>query len=380
VITRSALLVISCLAALLTPTAASANSNESVSYAGQHPSPAEHGGVWCNDAKKHTHSYVPDDYYLYSEHNGSLYFIGDPDDFGYTGALYHYWDHHRIDLVSPGGLAVTIGFCYIPGPHTHAFAPGSDVYFHQYAYNSVYYYYWYDDLWLYPGYSRYYDVYYDYWYTSYPTCYPQARPHQHVDVGLGEGRKNPRNGYYGYAGRGSSREGYSGSTGRTGSSSGGYSGTTGRGNGDESSPGYTGTIGHGSNGSSRYNTGRGENGSKSPSNNGNSGHSGTGPRAGDRSGSKGVFSGGSLFNRGSGASSGGVFGGSKGSSSGGSKASSSRGGDTSSSSSSKGYSGSSKGSSGSASSGSKSSSGSSSKSSSGSSSGGYKGSSGSKSK
>src|SRR5262245_6533231 len=59
-----------------------------VAYYGPHPIAASHGGGWCNDASKHYHAFEPEDYYLYSEYDGALYFIGDPTDFGWSGTRY----------------------------------------------------------------------------------------------------------------------------------------------------------------------------------------------------------------------------------------------------------------------------------------------------
>ena len=221
-----------------------ANADQFVTFYGGHPVPETHGGGWCNDNAKHFHSFAPEDYYLYSEYDGNLYFIGDPSDFGYSGKTVQYWDHHRIDVRTNNSTVVTVGYCYIPGPHTHNYAPGNESFYHQFYYNESYYYYWYEDLWSYPGYSRYYDTYYDYWYVSFPTYYPNCNQHSDVDMSWGNDVvQRPHNGYSGYSGKGSNPK-----------SNKGYNTTNnGRSAGDSSLPGYSTSGNKGNNASNNGN-------------------------------------------------------------------------------------------------------------------------------
>jgi hypothetical protein len=313
-----------------------AHADQFVTFYGGHPIPESNGGGWCNDNAKHFHSFAPEDYYLYSEYDGNLYFIGDPNDFGYSGKTYQYWDHHRIDVRINNSTVVTVGYCYIPGPHTHNHAPGNESFYHQFYYNNAYYYYWYEDLWSYPGYSRYYDTYYDYWYVSFPTYYPGCSPHRDVDVSWGNDVvQRPHNGYSGYSGKGSnpkSNNGYNTTNnGRsTGDGSLGYS-TSGGNKGSKSNNGYSSGSGKPTyeGVKNRGVFGRGENstgstnGSSVKGSNPNTGKgiggifTGKGSSSGSSSsGSKGPSSG-SSSSSGKGSSSGSSSSGSKGSSSGG---------------------------------------------------------------
>jgi hypothetical protein len=122
------------------PGSAEAHRGAHVAYFGAHP---VHGGSWCNDGAQHYHDFEPEDYYLYSEYDGVLYFIGDPVDFGWSGDTHAYWDHHRLD-VPVNGRSLSVGYCYLPGPHHHYFAPPVTSYYHIHNYNGLAYYYWYD--------------------------------------------------------------------------------------------------------------------------------------------------------------------------------------------------------------------------------------------
>jgi hypothetical protein len=85
-------------------------------FGGPHPAP---GGGWEATTSPHMHDYAPFDLRLFSLHEGCYYFIGDPRDFGYTGASYNYYGAHPI-ADGYGG-----GWCFMIGAHTHWWRPWS---------------------------------------------------------------------------------------------------------------------------------------------------------------------------------------------------------------------------------------------------------------
>jgi hypothetical protein len=143
-------------------------------YGGPHPAP---GGGWEAVQTPHVHNYAPFDMRLFSYHDGCYYFIGDPRDFGYTGAAYSYYGAHPIADVYGGG------WCFMVGPHYHWWRPWS-------PYFTVVgpWYYWYGPydpfFWAYwPYYSFYYRSYYPSYYAGgryYRNGYRAAPPITHV--------------------------------------------------------------------------------------------------------------------------------------------------------------------------------------------------------
>jgi hypothetical protein len=126
-------------------------------YGGPHPAP---GGGWEAVQTPHVHNYAPFDMRLFSYHDGCYYFIGDPRDFGYTGAAYSYYGAHPIADAYGGG------WCFMVGPHYHWWRPWS-------PYFTVVgpWYYWYGPydpfFWAYwPYYSFYYRSYYPSYYAG----------------------------------------------------------------------------------------------------------------------------------------------------------------------------------------------------------------------
>lgn len=130
-------------------------------YGSAHPvdTRAAAGPPWHESAGPHTHYYAPFDLRLYAFRDGCYYFIGDPQDFGYSGAVYSYYGAHPV-LDTYGG-----GWCFMIGGHHHPWGPWS-------AHFTVIgpWYYWhgpYDDpfFWSYwPYYSFYYRSYYPRYY------------------------------------------------------------------------------------------------------------------------------------------------------------------------------------------------------------------------
>src|SRR5512138_140129 len=93
-------------------------------FEGPHPvdSRVEPGVTWDSTTGRHIHGYPPFDLRLFSFQNGCYYFIGDPTDFGYAGETYSYYGAHPI-LAGYGG-----GWCFMIGPHRHAWRPWSPLF------------------------------------------------------------------------------------------------------------------------------------------------------------------------------------------------------------------------------------------------------------
>jgi hypothetical protein len=107
------LLVALCLSALSAPAHA-----RGAHFLGPHPIAAKLGGGYCYIEAPHIHVYAPDHQNLYQRVNDDYVFTGDPTPFGYEGDQHKFYGNHPV--VTVGGEPV---FCYIDGPHYHAFAP-----------------------------------------------------------------------------------------------------------------------------------------------------------------------------------------------------------------------------------------------------------------
>jgi hypothetical protein len=94
-----------------------------VHFAGPHPVAAKFGGGFCYIETPHMHIYAPDHGALYQQVNDQYVFTGDPTPFGYDGDKYKYYGHHPVASVN--GEPV---YCYIEGPHFHAWEPPSEGY------------------------------------------------------------------------------------------------------------------------------------------------------------------------------------------------------------------------------------------------------------
>jgi hypothetical protein len=94
-----------------------------VHFAGPHPVAAKYGGGFCYIETPHMHIYAPDHQALYQEVGDQYVFTGDPTPFGYDGEKYKYYGNHPVASVN-GDLV----YCYINGPHFHAYEPPSDGY------------------------------------------------------------------------------------------------------------------------------------------------------------------------------------------------------------------------------------------------------------
>jgi hypothetical protein len=102
---------------------ADADRNRQVRYVGIHPVPSAVGDGMCYIEGPHVHVYAADKL-QYRDHDGANFFVGDPVAYGYEGPRYAYKGHHpiRVDLVI-GDDDDEVEYCYLDGPHYHAFAP-----------------------------------------------------------------------------------------------------------------------------------------------------------------------------------------------------------------------------------------------------------------
>jgi hypothetical protein len=94
-------------------------------YVGIHPIAKTHGGGLCHIEVPHVHVYAPTAMVQYREHDDGHYFVGDPVAYGWDGDRTSYYGHHpiHIDAVIDAGEPGEPVFCYLDGPHFHAFAP-----------------------------------------------------------------------------------------------------------------------------------------------------------------------------------------------------------------------------------------------------------------
>jgi hypothetical protein len=99
-----------------------------VKYAGIHPRTGKANGGLCHIEFVHVHSMTPLDPALYQQHGGVWIFVGDPVPFGFDGPRHRYYGHHPVtlDLVFTGGGEDSVLFCYLDGPHFHAYEPPDD--------------------------------------------------------------------------------------------------------------------------------------------------------------------------------------------------------------------------------------------------------------
>jgi hypothetical protein len=96
-------------------------------YVGAHPIPASDGGGWCEIEGPHVHVFAPAKL-EYRVHGKDNFFIGDPVAYGYAGPRFAYKGHHPIHVHAVvGDDDDDVEFCYIDGPHFHAFAPAPEV-------------------------------------------------------------------------------------------------------------------------------------------------------------------------------------------------------------------------------------------------------------
>jgi hypothetical protein len=118
---RTLLLVFAVL--LVSPTIASADRAKQVRYIGIHPVAKSAGSGICYIEGPHVHLYAADKL-QYREHDGHNVFVGDPVAYGYEGPRYTYKGHHPVHVHAVvGSDEPDVEYCYLDGPHYHAFAP-----------------------------------------------------------------------------------------------------------------------------------------------------------------------------------------------------------------------------------------------------------------
>jgi hypothetical protein len=115
--------IIAAAIVLFASATASADRQRQVRYVGIHPVPANHGGGICHIEGPHVHVYAADKL-QYRDHDGANFFVGDPVAYGYDGTTHTYKGHHPIQVdVVVGDDTDDVEYCYLDGPHYHAFAP-----------------------------------------------------------------------------------------------------------------------------------------------------------------------------------------------------------------------------------------------------------------
>jgi hypothetical protein len=97
-------------------------------YAGIHPVAKGHPGKYCHIEFPHVHVYAPANArVMYRKHDGWYHFVGDPVAYGYDGETHKYHGAHPIHVdhavIGLEVEATPVDWCYLKGPHFHAYAP-----------------------------------------------------------------------------------------------------------------------------------------------------------------------------------------------------------------------------------------------------------------
>lgn len=94
-------------------------------FVGIHPIAKAHGGGMCHIEAAHVHVYAPTDVKVqYRDHDGYNYFVGDPVAYEWDGPKHSYYGHHPVPVhVVVGDDHEDTEYCYLEGPHYHAWAP-----------------------------------------------------------------------------------------------------------------------------------------------------------------------------------------------------------------------------------------------------------------
>lgn len=96
-------------------------------FVGTHPIPASEGGGFCEIEGPHVHVFAPTKL-EYRVHGKDNFFVGDPVAYGYAGPRFAYKGHHPIHVHAVvSDDEDDVEYCYIDGPHFHAFAPAPEV-------------------------------------------------------------------------------------------------------------------------------------------------------------------------------------------------------------------------------------------------------------
>lgn len=124
---RQSLWVTLCLCAL-----AGAAQAKAFRFVGHHPLGGDPRGGYCYIEVPHVHAFLPARAeVIYRVHDDAYFFIGDPVPFGYDGPRHAYVGGHplHLDLVVGEDGPEAVEFCYLEGPHYHAFGPRPDAKF-----------------------------------------------------------------------------------------------------------------------------------------------------------------------------------------------------------------------------------------------------------
>lgn len=111
------------------PASADGPKSKQVRFIGIHPIPKDRGGGLCYLEAPHVHVYAaPSAAVQFRDHHGANFFTGDPVAYGWDGPRHTYMGHHPIyvDAVI-GDTTPHEEFCFLDGPHFHAFAPPATV-------------------------------------------------------------------------------------------------------------------------------------------------------------------------------------------------------------------------------------------------------------
>jgi hypothetical protein len=121
----TALMVVLGLGVLVSSDAAANGKAKHTRFVGVHPIARAHGGGFCQIEAPHVHVWAPTDARLqYRDHDGDLYFVGDPVAHGWDGPRHSYVGHHPIHVdVVVGDDRDVDEHCYLDGPHYHSFEP-----------------------------------------------------------------------------------------------------------------------------------------------------------------------------------------------------------------------------------------------------------------
>jgi hypothetical protein len=100
-----------------------AGKSKQVRYVGVHPIAAAHGGGFCEIEAPHVHIFAANKL-EYRTHGPDHFFVGDPVAYGYHGPRTAYKGHHPIHVHAVvGDDDDDVEYCYLDGPHFHAFEP-----------------------------------------------------------------------------------------------------------------------------------------------------------------------------------------------------------------------------------------------------------------
>ena len=113
-----------CAQVVVAPVARADGHGKQQRFVGVHPIPKAEGGGICYIEGPHVHIYGADKV-QYRDHRGQHYFVGDPVAYGFDGPKVSYKGPHpiHVDAVVEDGGDPDTAWCYLEGPHFHAFAP-----------------------------------------------------------------------------------------------------------------------------------------------------------------------------------------------------------------------------------------------------------------